>query len=249
MTKRKPPKVQIAGHQTPRDRMWAVIRAHADDFTLRLLERDARIKYNSANTYLQCLIRAGIVEKTYEEQKVPRGFHQGKQFFSLIHYRLVIDSGVETPRISTTGERVTKGDHRQAMWTTLRIHAGMVFGADLLAAFSSCGDMEVSETSARLYMKALHEAGYLEQITNGVQGHVRSTYRLRRAMNTGPRAPEVHSAKRVFDPNLDTVMYQERPELDDEKRDGIDLVDDRTPACIALSGPAPQQEVTHARLA
>ncbi len=210
---------QATGLLTPRERMWAVIRQNPNDFTPYQVEREARINLESAKAYLKCLLKGGFVELSHIEKHTPGCFSEKGHYFQRHHYRLLRDVGVEAPRVNRRGELVTHGDNQQAMWVVLRM--GGTIDADALAAIASSAGENVSTTTARHYLHTLKEAGYLLQARQAVPGQYKAQFKLKAAMNTGPKAPRVQSTVRVWDPNLAEAVYQERPELAEELRDGI----------------------------
>lgn len=233
----KPIHTQVLGLLTPRERLWAEIRKSPDTFTVERVAHAAQMKLDAARCYVRGLARAGFLEVAAE--RVERGnslFKAGGKPMPTKHYRLVRDTGSEAPRVNRDGTLVAATTANQAMWTTLRICGAVDYR--LLALNASTPECKVEEETARSYLKALDAAGYLDVIaerTYGAEAHAKQ-YRLKPHMNTGPKAPQVQRTKRVWDPNLAEVVYQERPELEEERREGLLPVEE-------------VQEVSHAALA
>lgn len=233
----KPIHTKVVGLLTPRERLWAEIRKRPDDFTAERTAHAAKMRLDAARDYLRGLVRAGFVEVT--DERLERGnslFKQAGKPMPTKHYRLLRDVGAEAPRVTRDGTLVTQGGATQAMWTTLRICGTTDFR--LLAINASTPECPVAEEAARHYVKVLAAAGYLEVVRPAQAGAGGKTaqYRLKPNMNTGPKAPQVQRTKRIWDPNLAEVIYQERPELEEERREGLLATDEL-------------QEVGHAALA
>lgn len=223
---------KVLGLLTPRERLWAEIRKQPKDFTAERIAHAARMQLDAARDYLRGLMNGGFVEVTAE--KIERRnvlFTSGKPMPTK-HYRLVRDVGAEAPRVTRDGALVTQGGATQAMWTTLRICNVMDFR--ILAMNATTPECAVEVEAARHYLKMLFAAGYLEVVTPALGGRFGrlAQYRLKSHMNTGPKAPQVQRTKRVWDPNLAQVVFQEEPQLNEEHREGITT-----------------QEVNHAALA
>ena len=209
-------------YQSPRQRVWLAIREHRDEFTIQKVATQGQMKYESAREFVNCLNKAGIVvvisstpvhhEKCVVKQKV---------------FKLVRDLGGTVPTVSKTGEIQSKQTGTKAMWNTLRITKNPMNYVEL-ARISSNDELEITELTAREYMRFLYEAGYLrivsESSTTGAG--VKRKYQLLPGMDTGPNPPQIQRAKQVFDPNTSTVMYSERPELEEEIKHGTILLNE-----------------------
>lgn len=208
---RKPAHLELAGGKGPRQRIWEGIRrlASASDaaFTegdiwdaTESAERD--IETGMIRDYRRCLVKAGIlaVARPHGDRRAPAA------------YRLVLDLGVEAPRLRKDGTPVTMGLAQEQMWRTLRMLKGDT-NARELAAHASTPAVPVDEVAANKYLQALHCASYLqctrpaERIKGrGSRGGVRPA-RYRLVTNTGPRPPMVCRTDAIYDPNLAATVW------------------------------------------
>lgn len=205
--------------QNPRQRVWLAIRKFKDDFTLLQVAKEGAMKEGSARTYLSGLRKAGFIEIAYEEQVDGKGVKR-------IHYKLVRDVGYNAPTIDRDGIETKPAQINKAMWNTLRILKKAI-NAEELAALSSNDEVSISVATANVYLQLLNSAGYLAVIEKhqNIAGK-KTKYRLIEHMNTGPMPPQIQRAKQVFDPNTNTVMYSERPELEEEIKHGTILLNE-----------------------
>ena len=182
---------------TNRDRIWAAIRARRE-FTRNRLYLDTRIRYGAIADYLNRLERAEIVERIGEHRR-------GEE----LHYRLVNDVGVETPRLNKDGTPVLVGRCREHMWRSMRILGD--FSVRELAVHGSTEEVQINFGDARTYVQYLNKAGYLAVIRPG-KPNAPARYRLLPSRYTGPKPPQVRRIRQVFDPNLGRVVW---PTTDD----------------------------------
>jgi hypothetical protein len=97
-------------------------------------------------------------------------------------------------------------DRHQAMWNVARGPMGRGgFSARDLAAWGSTEAAPVKLDDARRFVEALKRGGYLQQIEAGKRGRP-ARWRLRPAMNTGPKPPMRFRVQLVFDPNTGCVV-------------------------------------------
>ena len=205
------PITTYAGGKGPRQLIWEAIRALAasgveswnEEDVWRKLPRDAKagVAGSTMRDYRRALVAAGIVGVVTQPTATSSGF-----------YRLAIDEGLEAPRVRKDGSRVTQGLAQEQMWRTLRMMPGDT-NARELRAHASTEAVPVAEVSARDYLRALFDAGYLACTKEGRgtgRGGVQARYRLIVARNTGPRPPMICRAKVVYDPNEDKVVWQEQ---------------------------------------
>lgn len=205
---------QSKKYQTPHQRAWGVIRQQAAQFTTDDIAKLAKVRYRSARDYVYKLRKAGIVEIT-GTQVVRYHSSQARQNV----YRLVKDVGYTAPMINRDGELISGMTGNRAMWNTLRI-TRKAFSAEELAMVSSNEEIQVAVTTARAYLSALNQAGYLCVVKSGM----RNKYQLLPNMNTGANPPQIQRTKQVFDPNLNKAMFQELPALDEELKHGTLMV-------------------------
>ena len=205
--------------QSPRQRVWLAIRKFKDDFTLLQVAQEGAMKEGSARTYLKGLEKAGYIKAAYEQQVEGKGVKR-------IHYKLMRDVGYTAPTIDRDGVETKPAQINKAMWNTLRILKKAI-NAEELAALSSNDEVSISVATANVYLQLLNSAGYLAVIEKhqNIAGK-KTKYRLIEHMNTGPIPPQIQRAKQVFDPNTNTVMYSERPELEEEIKHGTILLNE-----------------------
>lgn len=200
------PVTQYTGGQGPRQRIWNAIRslhkAGRSDFTEAQIwaatEGSTRdVELSAVRDYRRCLVAAGILEQT--------GTPADR--YVCATYRLVVDEGVEAPRVRKDGSRVTQGMAQEQMWRTLRVLKGDV-NARELAAHASTPQIPVAESAAKDYLKHLKHAGYIAVTTDAKRiGMVAKQARYRLARNTGPRPLMVQKTATVYDPNIDEIVW------------------------------------------
>ena len=206
-------------YQSPRQRVWAAIRKHRDEFTIQQVADLGQMKYDSARDFITGLKNAEIIAEVRRE-KLP---NMSKKI-DLIYFRLVEDYGYNAPSVDRKGNILGKKTTvNKAMWNTLRITKQPV-NAHELAALSSTDDQAVSIETADSYLRFLHHAGYLKIARAAHHAVRKAKYQLLPHMNTGPNPPMIQRAKQVFDPNTNQLMYSERPELEEEIKHGTLLL-------------------------
>ncbi|MBU2967086.1 hypothetical protein Q4508_12445 [Amphritea sp. 2_MG-2023] len=194
---RKPAQLEMIGGKCARQRIWEQLRIQRDGFQVLPIAQHANAEIATVQTYLLCLKAGGYVET------VSRG-HLKKAV-----YRLVKDDGLEAPRLTRNGEPVKQGRVSEAMWRTLRILD--VLDARQIENHVSASGLDVKLAYVKTYLSMLKKAGYLQVVQKGTP-HRLERVRLKAAMNTGPRAPQVQRVKTVYDPNINKVMFAEDPE-------------------------------------
>ena len=146
---------------------------------------------NTVTDYLRRLLRAGYLADA--------GTCEG----SATHYRRrvyrLVNRCQEAPRLRRDGSAAPTPVN-QLMWNTLRLLLRDGFTVRDLAAFASTDDQSVSEVTAASYVKRLAMAGYLHCLEPG-RGRRLAKWRLKPAMNTGPRPPKVLRTHAIYDPN------------------------------------------------
>lgn len=193
------------GSRGNRQVVWETIRAQVAPWTDRdiVLSRAvvaARIDVDTVREYRRALLAAGIVRVV---TKAPK--------FSASTYELVVDEGLNHPRLRQDGSRVTQGLGNEQMWRALRVLPGDI-SAPELAITSSTTAVTVVASTARAYLGWLHRAGYVEQTVAGHgvgAGGISARYRLRPEKNTGPRPPMITAVRAVYDSNLEAIVWQE----------------------------------------
>jgi len=129
---------------------------------------------------LERLARAGILAKTVETRPPRRAL-----------FELVRDLGVEAPRPRPDGTIRAEPSARERAWAAMK--ALGAFSAAELALAAGYGRRSIEK-----YTAALARAGYLIQA---------GRWRLRPAMNTGPRPPAVRGDGTVIDLNLGRQVW------------------------------------------
>lgn len=188
---RKPVHLEYSSGKSPRQQIWEKIRWLKKFELINLVnELPGTIDRSTTRTYVKSLVKSGHLEP-----------------YSGDTYRLVVDNGVEAPRINKKGELVSQGLGQENMWRTLRNIGGALSYREL-SALASTETTQINPESARDYLGNLKQAGYLTTDERG-------KFRLLAAMNTGPRPPMVQRIRQIFDPNLGKVMWRSEGALDD----------------------------------
>lgn len=222
---RKPARLERAGALTPRDRMWAAIRALAscdaggavgafspvEIAFLANHRREHQIHLDSVSTYLRSLSRA---EPPYVE--ILDAERYATRITPLLRYRLLRDVGVDAPQVNDDGKPTSEGVAANQIWAALK--ALREFDREELAAASTTPACAVSPDTVRRYLNHLARAGYVtvarraRRTTGKGAGNssTKTRYRFIRSMNTGPRAPIVSRDKSVVDANNGRVMAEPR---------------------------------------
>ena len=202
---RRPARLERSGAFTPRDRIWAAIRAFRHTHATSALFSPVEVMsltgmhVDTVLSYMQGLTAAGylqLAEAKRPELKPRREFAQ---------YRLARDCGVDAPRVTAEGKPVTAGQGREAMWQSLRVLRD--FNADELASAASVSGRMVSSEEAVNYVYHLKKAGYLAETAPARPG-TKARFRFLKSRNTGPRAPIVGRDKSVMDANTGEVAWQ-----------------------------------------
>jgi hypothetical protein len=206
---RQPVQLEFKGGKSQRQRIWEALRAQQGSFTLYTLARRADADDETAQSYLQALVRAGYVQCHTPADAPPA---------TVRHYSLLRDNGVEAPRLTRRGQPVSQGMGTEAMWRAM--HITRDFTCRELVAYASAGGVVVSEDSANSYIRTLRLAGYLAitvpAATKGIgKGKTLARYALQPGRYTGPRPPMIQRTKSLYDPNLGRVVWQQEPNDDD----------------------------------
>lgn len=193
---RKPAHLSMTGGKEPRQNMWEAIRVMRQGFTAYDIARHSSQDDRAVETYLESLGRANLIEVI---EAHPTSARKSR-------YRLLVDEGIDHPRVNAKGERTKANYALENIWRSLRILGGDLT-AEELARAASVGKTHVSTGYANRYLVALAEAGYVSHV-KGVSGRP-STFQLNPGRYTGPKHPIVqrHESVQVYDPNLDEVVY------------------------------------------
>lgn len=193
---RKSVHLELAGGKGPRQRVWERIR-HLRGNAFELSEvTPGNVHLATARSYVLCLEKAGYLTAV------------GKTEAGKVTWKLVLNTGMEAPRVDKHGATVTQGGGNEALWGSMQTLGD--FNALVLASVSG-----VAITSAKSYCQHLARAGYLTTVKAGRgtgKGGIPSTYRLLKSRNTGPRAPMVTRIKAVYDPNTHSFAWQQTPD-------------------------------------
>lgn len=198
----------------PRQRVWLAIRDNADAFTIHQVADIGGMTYETTRGFVSQLTKAGLVQVLASDHAIYNDAVVNQKFFCLVN-----DVGYHYPKMTRSGKLITAVTANKAMWNTLRI-TKQALNSDELSSFASNDVVKVKETTAKNYLIALHQAGYLQRVQEADVTGGKAKYKLIPAMNTGAQPPQIQRTKQVFDPNLNETMYSERPELDEELRDG-----------------------------
>ena len=175
-----------------RDLIWAAIRRQDQNAGWRVtdLVLATRLPRHTIRDYLTGLRAAGYVTSQAEA---------GAPHERL--YRLVRDCGVDAPRVRRDGTLLPPTG-RERMWRAMRILGS--FGVVELRHAASEGGPAVSQGEAEHYCRALCQAGYLKRLAS-------QRYLFVGAMDSGAHAPQILREYRVYDPNLDRIMWTSQP--------------------------------------
>lgn len=205
---RKPARLERAGALTPRDRMWAAIRALNGPTMTASLFSPAEIALHSAQhidtvlSYLQGLAAAGYIAQHEADRP------HGRPLRVFFQYHLVRDTGVDAPRVTVEGKPVTAGLVNEQLWLAMRALRGEFDCLALAQAVRDAGG-QVSIQTVKTYVTFLARAGYLGIFAASRPG-TQARYRFNRARNTGPRAPLITRLREVIDANTGAVVWPAR---------------------------------------
>ncbi|MEX3614464.1 MAG: hypothetical protein VB141_12105 [Burkholderia gladioli] len=209
---RKPVHLELTGDKTPRQRIWEALRRQRNGFYSDKVAVASKVPASTVRDYIKSLLTAGYIEVTDEQCLGGAAVRRC--------YRLIRDNGVDAPCVTRQGVEVAQGIGNEAMWSTMRrLFVTRDFNSIELAAFASSQSHAISSETAASYIGKLAKAGYLECVapsksTRG--GKTLARYRLRKCMESGPKAPWVQRTRFVFDPNWNRVVWLEHQEASDE---------------------------------
>lgn len=197
--------------QTPRERIWAGMRALKNGFT-RLQVGDACnpvVSQSAIDNYMDDLLAGGfLVKASIGARKPGRGCATEANTYDLAKDQL------EAPRVTSGGRISTKGMANLAMWRVMKVLKS--FNHREVAVAASQEGLVVKPEAAASYVNALARAGYFTTLK---AAHGRDPARFKLAKNTGPHAPVISRRKCVFDRN--TAQFAEL-ETAQEVCDGLD---------------------------
>jgi hypothetical protein len=212
VTQRKKGLLQPTGMLTPRERVWQSVRSFGMTKTFTTLQVEdgcsPPVRYDVVSQYLRELQKAGylqLVERVQDKSA-------GNRFPAPVYKTIKTD--FEAPRVTLGGKQALQGLGRLAMWRAMRSIKRFDFRD--IARAASHPEVTVSETTARLYIYALHTAGYLTQLRAPTR-QLPGLYTLTRY--TGRHAPALTRRKVVVDRNTGEFPWQETAQ---EVVDGLD---------------------------
>jgi hypothetical protein len=186
--------MQLTGLQTQREIVWQTVRtvgAKGKPFIERDIDGACTplVPTQDVARYLRNFAAAGALEVV---GKAPQA--NSSRFKSTV-YKLVKSAG-EAPGTSPTGMG------NLAMWRCMKVLKSFDFKD--LARAASHPQAPVSETTARMYIRFLNQAGYLTLLRAGSTSSKPARYML--AKNTGPHAPAITKVKCVLDRNTGELI-------------------------------------------
>lgn len=193
---RKPIHLEQRGGKGNRQRIWEAIRSQRTGFHAYSLSRSAKVNYETVQTYLSALRKAGYIAFTGERDLVT-----GERWLTLQQ-----DCGSEAPSLKRDGTLNRQGLGTESMWRALRILGEC--SAQELAAYASAATPTTASTAGS-YLGWLAKAGYVQVIRKPGKAN---RYLLQRSRYTGPRPPMIQRTRQVYDPNLAKVVWAEAPE-------------------------------------
>lgn len=181
------PLVLSAKAPTDRESIWGVMR-HLREFSQREVALLSRCGKGKIQDYLKGLIRAGFVKR----------LNPGGKVAEEARYELMRDTGVDAPRVRKDGSMLPPSG-RTRMWNVMQVLK--VFTESELVEAASLPDAPIALAEAQTYCLWLTRGGYLKSRTGG-------GWRMIPAKYTGAKAPQILRVKKLFDPNLDAVVYE-----------------------------------------
>lgn len=190
------------------EHFWKVIREldakgpwTVHDIDLRSHTHPATIR-----DYVRRLVAAGIAIDTGEMRETAPNTTPTKL------YRLGDQKPMRAPRLRRDGTSADQGRGQQQLWNVMRGPLGRDgFTFVDLSLWGSTEEIRVTRETARKYVQHLAGAGYLLQVRAGKPGKP-AVWRLKPAMNTGPRPPLILTARIVYDQNKGTAAPFEAEE-------------------------------------
>lgn len=165
-----------------RDGLWKLIR-HYKSFTARQIQGDSQMSRPAVMTYLNQLTKLGFLDRQKIEGKIS------------YRYTLVKDKGLVRPDLL-----MKTPNSYEKIWMALKP----------LKSFTHLDISLVAETRrfvTKDYLTALCQVGILKPIvTRHTDPKKPTVYKLVKAMDHGPRAPQLKSDGRVYDPNINQML-------------------------------------------
>lgn len=177
---------ELAGGQSPRQRMWSYIRRQTGEFDWKDVTPGG-VPRKTATDYLKNLVAAGYLTLVNSDTQA---------------FVLARDNGIEAPRVRKDGSEVTQGNGNEAIWGAITVLD--TFDAQTIADLSGA-----AMGTVKTYCKHLARAGYLTVANQGKGGRAATIYRTVKSRISGPRAPMITRLKVVYDPNLHQVVWSE----------------------------------------
>ncbi|WP_346915094.1 hypothetical protein [uncultured Roseibium sp.] len=184
------------------DHYWSVIRdlgkAQALFTLAQIGERTNDPVNDCVIDYVRRLTKAGFLEVA-DRQRVPTnvGTTTVQQLYRLLK------RPAATPRLNRDGTIAKQGLGQEQLWTAIRALSG--FDSRELAIAATTDDVAIAVETAKAYARHLESAGYLQVLRPG-SGTKSRIWRLKRSMDTGPKAPKILRSKMVYDTNRGEIM-------------------------------------------
>lgn len=190
LDKAKPPKRPIRNCE---EQVWDIARTAESGLTIKGIRNKVvgEITYNRVKAWLEKWQSAGYVARTVNTNTYPPTY-----LYEVIH-----DCGQQPPQVDGKGVP-KKPSGNEIVWRTARILKN--FNARQIIASANDGDTALNERAVRLYLLHLYEAGYITWL-NTEDTQSLAQYML--TVNTGPKAPEIQRGKKVYDGNLNLIVY------------------------------------------
>lgn len=186
----------MVGGKSPRQHMWEAIRsinASPKELTTYAVARKSDQDDQAVRAYFRDMEKAGIVSKVRNLSHLDA------------EWTLLIDEGVEAPRVTTSGKVSKHAAGAENIWRALRILGE--FSAAEASVAASVNGVSISEFGAHVYLSGLVKAGYLTR--RGGTAGFKTRFRLIPSRYTGPKHPIYQrDFDQVYDPNLDQVVWR-----------------------------------------
>ena len=169
---------------------WAVMRSldFVGPWTLDHVLAGSNADRSTLREYVRRLLAGGFVSRVAFEDRPEQ------------HYRIARQQSA-APVVRRDGTVGLQGRGQQQMWNVIRgpiARGGFTFKD--VALYASTETVSVGPATAQRYVGHLAQAGYLAPVQAGKPGRPAS-WRLKPAMNTGPKPPLILQAHVVFDQN------------------------------------------------
>lgn len=190
------------------EHFWSVIRELDQDgaWTVHDVYLRSNVHQPTIGDFVRRLVAAGMAVELDERRLTAPRTTPARQ------YRLQGDKPLRAPRLRRDGTPAGQGRGQQQMWNVMRgplARDGFTFHD--LSLWGSTDEAPVSPEAAKRYVQHLAGAGYLLPVRTG-GARKAGVWRLKTAMNTGPRPPLILTARIVFDQNKMTAAPFEAEE-------------------------------------